>query len=643
MPQNTPNDTALEQAIAVANVPTLLMVLVQMTGDLTWLDPPFRPVRPRGLTDDESGGLPEDVQRRVRAAALEAIIQWRAGRPVALPSPSDELLTRMLSVSMGEEVPPEYGPMIATELRGSEASFASLPIRPPDGFHVVIIGAGVSGLCAAVLFKEAGISFTIVEKNRWLGGTWWENRYPGCGVDTPNHLYSFSFAPHDWTLYFSMRDELQEYLESVATKYDLHPHIRFRSEVTSARYQEGRQRWTVDIETEGRADRLEADVVISAVGGLHHPKLPDIKGLDRFAGPAFHTARWPEGLSTAGRRVAVVGTGATAMQVVPAIAGDAAQVTIFQRSPQWAAPFDKFQVPVPEPLRYLIRTVPLYQRWYRIRLGWIFNDKVYPALQKDPDWPHPDRSVNVINDGYRRHFTRYIRQQLGDRQDLLPAVLPDYPPFGKRMLLDNGWYRTLTRDNVELVTDPIEEVVPDGLVTKSGRHHPADVLVLASGFHAARFLYGLDIRGRGGVSITEMWGEEDARAYLGLAIPGFPNFFCLYGPNTGTGHGGSLMFLTECQMRYIMSVLRQMFERDLGAVECRADVHDAYNRRVDEQHGRMVWTHPGMSTYYRNSRGRVVVTNPWRVVDFWHITREADLGDFITEPRRRPAAAAAGE
>jgi 4-hydroxyacetophenone monooxygenase len=620
----------LEQAISAANVPTLLMVLVQMTGDLRWLEPPYHPVRSSGLTDEESGGLPVAVQAEIRAAALEAILAWRRGTPVALPNPTPELLTRMLSVSMGESVPDEYGPMVAVELQGGDFD-RDVPAAPPTGFSVLIIGAGVSGLCAAVLLQQAGIDYTIIEKNDRVGGTWWENRYPGCGVDTPNHLYSFSFAPHDWTRFYSLRCELEGYLEAVADGFGAHPHIRFRTEVRSASYDEAARAWTVVVDDGSGAQELRASVVISAVGGLHLPKLPDIPGLERFAGPSFHTSRWPDGLDLAGKRVGVVGTGATSMQVVPAIAGEVEHLTIFQRSPQWAAPFDKFQMPVPEPLRHLLREVPLYQRWYRIRLGWIFNDKVYPALRKDPAWTKPDRSVNAINDGHRRHFVRYMKKQLGERQDLLDDVVPDYPPFGKRMLLDNGWFRTLVRDNVTLVTEPIAEVVEDGVVTRSGEHHQLDVLVLASGFRAVQFLSGLDIRGRNGVALSDVWQGDDARAFLGLAVPGFPNFFCLYGPNTGTGHGGSYMFLAECQMRYIMSILRQMFADGIETVECRRDVYEEYNVRVDAQHAEMVWTHPKVETYYRNKRGRVVVTSPWRVVDFWHMTKHADLGDFATE------------
>ena len=594
------------------------------------------------MDDNPTGGLPVPIQDEIRAAAVDALIAWRAGKPVALPEPSDELLVRMLSVSMGEQVPPEYGPMIAWELglRRASRDDGGIEVDPPDGFNVLVIGAGVSGIAAAVKLQAAGIPYTVVEKHETVGGTWWENRYPGAGVDTPSALYSFSFAENDWSLYFALRDELHDYLERVATDFGVRPSIRFSTEVLEASYDEPAQGWTVRVRCgDGSIETLRASVVISAVGAFSRPKMPAIPGLDQFEGPCVHTARWPDGLEVGGRRVAVIGNGASAMQVLPAIAEEAASVTAFQRSPQWAAPFDQFQTPVPEPVRFLAGEVPLYQKWYRVRSGWTFNDRIHPALQKDPSWPHPERAVNEINDRHRKFLTRYIESQIGDRPDLLEEVVPDYPPFGKRILLDNGWYRSLTRDDVRLVTEPIEEVRRDRVVTRSGAEHEVDVLVCATGFDVVRFLAPIEVRGRSGRSLRETWDDDDARAYLGTAVPDFPNFFMLYGPNTQAGHGGSLIGATEAQLHYIMDLLQRMFARGVGSVECRREVYDEYNQRVDEAHERMVWTHPGMSTYYRNSRGRVVVNTPFRIVDFWHMTRTADLDDYVVEPAAEMAPA----
>ena len=308
------------EAISTANVPTLLMVLVQLTGELRWLEEPYRPSRARGMDDNETGGLPDEIQAEIRQAALAAILAWRAGKPMAIPEPSSELRRRMLSWAMAEQVPTEYDPIIEAELAvlihdfGGDAPQLSVP----DGFEVLIIGAGVSGMCTAIHLQRAGIPFTILEKSANLGGTWRDNRYPGAGVDTPNHLYSFSFAPYDWSMYFALRDELQAYLEHVADTFNLRPHIRFETEVESAVYDTPSQHWRVTVkQADGSRQTLESNVLISAVGIFNPIKLPNITGLDRFAGPAFHTAEWPDDLDLSGKRVVMIGNGASALQLGP--------------------------------------------------------------------------------------------------------------------------------------------------------------------------------------------------------------------------------------------------------------------------------------------------------------------------------------
>lgn len=638
-PAHPDSQAALKAAVAAGNIPTLLLVLVQMTGDLAWLDEPYRPTRNRGLGDNSTGGLDPVVQNQVRAAAVKALTAWLAGAPVAIPEPPPELLVRMLGVSMGEPVPLDYADMLAHELGLDDgpqapaptggARTGSAPARTsPSGFRAIVIGAGASGLCAGVRLGQAGIPYTVLERNTDVGGVWHENRYPGAGVDTPSHLYSFSFAPNDWTRWFAAQHEIRAYFERVADEFGVRANTRFGVEVTAATWDEDAQEWVVTTRTAGGTETLRCSVLVSAVGAFNKPRIPDIEGMDDFRGPVAHTARWPEGLDLTDQRVAVVGNGASAMQLVPAVADRARSVTVFQRSPQWAAPFEQFQEEVPPALHWLYREVPLYEAWYRLRLAWTFNDRIHGALQKDPGWAHPERSISAVNDGHRRAFTRHIVEQLGDRQDLLPAVLPTYPPFGKRMLLDNGWFRTVTRDDVELVTDRVVRLEPDRVVTASGKHYEADVVVLATGFDVVRFLAPMTVTGRDGRVLHDEWDDDDARAYLGLTVPGFPNFFCLYGPNTQFGHGGSLLFMIELQMHYLSDLLRQMTDGGLGAVECRQDVHDDYNAAVDAAHNQMVWTHPGMDVYYRNSRGRVVVINPFRIVDFWHRLRHADLEEY---------------
>ena len=620
----------LRSAVAIANVPTLLMVLVQLTGDLRWLDDPYRPQRGRGLDDNDSGGLPESIQQEIRQAAVDALLAHHRGQPIALPTPKPDLCRRMISVCMGEETPPTYGHIVAAELAARVPRPGARPLLGlKPGFKVLIVGAGISGICAAVHLLERGIDFVIVEKGETFGGTWRENRYPAAGVDTPNHLYSFSFAPKDWSRYFALQGEILEYLNDVARSYDLERHTHFGTSVTEARFVEENRQWQVDtLNKHGSPTTYIADAVFSAVGILNIPKKPKIHGLETFPGVVCHTAEWPDDLDVANRRVAVVGNGASAMQIVPAIADDVERLTIFARSKQWAVEFPQFHKRVPDLVRWLLQTVPLYQKWYRQRLAWTFNDRIHITLQKDPDWPHPDRSINRINEKHRQMFTAYVRRELGDRQDLLDVVLPDYPPYGKRILLDNGWYRTISKPNVDLIAHPLVQVDGNTLTAGDGFQTRADVLILATGFKSTEIVSSFEVIGREDRRLKDYWDIDDARAYQGSTVPGFPNLFVLLGPNTGLGHGGSVVQSVERQVHFIMLLLEQLGEHRADLIEVREDACTEYNGKIDDAHDRMIWTHQGMDNWYKNKRGRVVVITPWRNDDFWHMTRKANLDHF---------------
>jgi 4-hydroxyacetophenone monooxygenase len=620
---------ALLEGVKQANIPTLIPVLVQLTGERKWLEPPYAPRKGRGLDDNDTGGLPGPIQDEIKSAAAAAIANWLDRAPVALARPDDAMLARMLSVSMSEDAPPEYGEIIASDMGMASHRLGKAP-RAPAGFCVAIIGAGVSGICAAIKLRELGIACEIFEKAADFGGTWWENAYPGAGVDTPNHIYSFSFARNDWSRYFALQGELLDYFIDVADRHGLRQCTHFNTAVRRIVWDDASQKWNVELRGPGGdAEHVAASVVISAVGALNNPLIPAIPGLETFPGPAFHTAQWPEDLDIRGKRVAVVGNGASAMQVVPAIAEQVGHLTVFARSKQWAAPFPQFQKEVPGPVRALLRHVPLYHAWYRQRLAWTFNDRIHESLQKDSNWPHPERSLNAINDGHRSFFTDYVVDELGERRDLLEKVLPDYPPYGKRMLLDNGWYRAIARNNVTLIAERLAEVRGRTLVASGGETHEADILVLATGFRAVEFLASFDVIGRQGRVLREHWGKDNARAYLGATIPGFPNLFTLLGPNVGLGHGGSVIKAVELQVDYVLSVLARMFEHGAASVEVREDVCEGYNARVDEAHQKMVWTHQGTDNWYRNSRGRVVAITPWRNDDFWRMTRQANADDYF--------------
>jgi 4-hydroxyacetophenone monooxygenase len=619
-------------AVGIANVPALLMVVYQFTGDEKWLRSPYLPTRGKGLTDHDDGGLPAEVQEEIRTAATDVILRLQNGEKLAIVMPSDQQTTQMMSVCMGEPVGAEYGPMLSSEIaRRVDPHLPELqmrPIRVPESYKILVIGTGIAGIAAAQQLEDMGVDYTMLDKQPEPGGNWFQNTYPGAGVDTPSHLYSFSFAKNDWAKHFELRDDLQRYFHRVMKDLGALQRVRFDTDVLSSTYRESDKRWEVRVvNSRGHQETLVADVVISAVGVLNRKRIPDVTNLEVFQGVQFHSSDWPDDLELEGKRVAVVGTGASSMQISPAIASRVEQLTIFQRSPQWVAPFEKFLKPIPTELRMLMQSCPLYHAWYWIRLFWQFGDKVIEALRIDPEWEHPARSVNARNDGHREYFTRYLTKQLENRPDLIEKTLPSYPPFGKRILLDNGWFATIQRDNVSLVTEYVTEVTPTGLIDGAGQHHEVDVIVWATGFQAARFVSSMDVRGADGVSLREAWDDDDPKAFLGVSVPGFPNFFMLGGPNSFPG-SGSFMYFMEVQMRYLRELLTLMAEKGITAVDATERANTTYNELVDSTHARTVWTHPGMQTYYRNSRGRVVFVMPFLNVEYWNMTNELDLADY---------------
>lgn len=634
-------DAELDAALDTANLPILLGCLALITGDDHWTATPYLPTAPPDLGDHDSGGFDDCTAAQIRAEARRALLDWRDGR-LAIPTapPSTDRIAQILSVMLADPVGAEYGPLLAEEM-GIRPRH-SAPTSSPDGFHVVIIGAGISGLAMAVRLSQAGIDYTVVDKNPSVGGTWHENVYPGCGVDTPSHLYALSFDPKpDWSDYFASQGELEEYWSSLAARHDVNEHTRFGTRVHTATFDEESASWSVAIgaaDGDAIAETLTADVVISAVGLLNQPSVPTIEGLSEFLGPAMHTACWDPSIELAGKNVAVIGTGASAMQLVPAAAGLADRVTVFQRTPQWAMPHPLKGQAVSEAKQFLNAHVPFYLAWYRARLFWRMGDKVWGLLQVDPAYPHLGRAVNKGNDRLRAHLTAYIERELVGRPDLLAKSVPDYPPYGKRLLIDAGWFRTLTRENVTLVTDGIEAVTPTGVRTADGVEHPADVLVLATGFRAVDVLSSIEVRGRDGRDLHEVWGPSDGRAHLGIAVPGFPNFFCLYGPNTNTGHGGTVIAGTEMQIQYVTALISRMIDDGLRTVEIRQSVHDRYNDELDAAMSRTVWDYGGTTTYYRNQRGRIVTNSPWRYVDYWTRVHEPCDADYlITTKNPAPA------
>ena len=483
--------------------------------------------------------------------------------------------------------------------------------------------------------EQAGIPYTVFEKNPNVGGTWFENTYPDVRVDVPNHFYSYSFAPNpDWSHYYAHGREIADYVERCARTFGVLANIRFGTEVCRAAFDDTTARWSLELRgRDGREETLRVNALISAVGMLNRPSIPDIDGLDTFEGSVFHSSRWDHGIDMSGRRVAVVGTGASAMQFVPALAPEVDRLTIFQRSRHWVTHNPNYHRSVTDGEKWCFRHIPFYEGWYRFLLMWNSADRLYPAFRVDPTWQSPDVAVSRPNDKLRRLMTDYVVEQLADRPELIDQVLPDYPALGKRMLLDNGWYRTLLRDNVRLVNDRIARVTPRAVVTASGEAVEVDTLILATGFLPNKYLWPMKITSRGR-RLHDVWGE-DPRAYLGISAPGFPNLFILYGPNTNPVVG-SVIFMLECQVNYVVRCIAAMIEAQYASMDCRQDVHDRYNDLVDAEHEQLVWRHPRVHSYYNNGEGRVTTNAPWRMVDYWRMTARPDLGEYLLTPADHP-------
>lgn len=629
------DDELIASALEDASIPTLMMSMIHMSGDASLLD---GAIRPTGVFINEyQGYMSEEDKATVRAQALQVIKDFRDGGCKLPPAPSDETIHRMMNFIVAGEVQEDYVPMMLEEMeldgtdQRSDAWGSEVPVDTRAQHKVLVIGGGMSGVLAAYRLQEAGIPFVVIEKNSSVGGTWFENRYPGVRVDVGNHLYSYSFEPaHHWTQFFSQQPELQQYFEDVVHNHHLDQHIRFSTEVTGAVFDEKQNLWLVDtVDKDGVKEQYLANSVISAVGQLNRPKLPDVPGIESFKGQWCHSAAWDESIDYRGKKVVVVGSGASAFQMVPAIAGDVAHLTVFQRSAPWMFENPIYHDKVPEGKKWCLQNLPFYTRWFRFLIFWPACDGAYDTVFVDPEWPHQERSINEMNEFVYQMFSDHIKGQVGDNEELLQKVIPDYAPMGKRTLQDNGsWLAALQRDNVDLQTQSVASVSEDGVTASDGAFIPADVILYATGFETDRFLWPMEIKGRGGQLLSGQWGIEPS-AYLGITVPNFPNFYCMYGPGTNLAFGGSLIFNGECQIRYIMECLKGLMQTGEKTIECKQSVHADYQKRFRELHARLIWEHDSIKTsFYQNAEGKVTLLWPWKILDMWRWTKEVNSADY---------------
>jgi 4-hydroxyacetophenone monooxygenase len=594
----------LATLVKVADRRTLAAVVTHLTGD------------PGAVPDlrDKPG---------IQALALDILPPFVLGERVP-EVPNDEVLQAAMDLAVGHPVSPEYRTLVR-EQTGIGPVVPLAPLDAPEGFHVAIIGAGVTGVLAARTLHRLGVTnITVLEKNAEPGGTWWQNTYPGCRVDTPSLLYSFSFDQDPgWPEHFSRQPELLRYVKRLASESELGERLWCGTEVKAMTWNGEEACWHLDLHhADGSTRQLSAHAVIAALGLLRVAKYPDIPGREDFAGPTMHSAHWDHSVSLEAKRVGVIGTGASANQIVPAIVPVAAEVVIYQRSPHWIISHPKYGKTLDGIEKQLFDTIPTYREWNRFSESWKFGDGVTPMVRVDPDWPYPERSVNEASDKLRAQLMAYIDAQIGDRPDLVDKIVPNYPPYGKRMLVDNGWYQALRRDDVRLVTSPIQRITSDGVVTTAG-HDELDVLVYATGFKADRVLWPIQVTGAGGVDITARL-EESPEAYLGIAPQDGPNLFITPGPNGTPGHGGNGIFAAECHVRYIVECLRTLFERKARSMTIRDEALRDYVDELCAELPHFVQSLPGFDNWYKGDRDRVTTIAPKSILRFWQDCRRAD-------------------
>lgn len=489
--------------------------------------------------------------------------------------------------------------------------------------RVAILGTGFAGICMAIQLKKAGFhDFTLYEKAGGIGGTWRDNSYPGAACDVRSHLYSFSFEPNpDWSRTYATQPEILRYLEYCVDKYDLLPHIRFHTEMASARFDASRGLWCLRTRD---GQELEAEVVVSGVGQLNRPYTPAIPGLESFGGTHFHSARWNHEHDLSGKTVAVIGNGASAIQFIPQIAPKVGKLLVFQRSPNWVIP--KTDRKISELKKRLFRRFPSLAALHRASIYWELEFRFFAFRQ------HSFLS-KLFEQVARFHLRRHI-----SNPKLREALTPDYPVGCKRILLSDDYYPALERKNVELVTTGIERIEGSALVTQDGRRHEVDTLIFATGFEATSFLAPMRFQGLGGRELHEVW-KDGAEAYLGLAVSGFPNFYMLYGPNTNLGHN-SIVLMIESQVRYIVQCVQAMKERDLLWLDVTPEAMRTFNTELQQELSRSVWA-ANCGSWYKTASGKI--TNNWSsfVTEFDRRTRRPDWVAFHQEARP-PALAAVG-
>ncbi len=623
----TESDGELRRIIDGAELPVLLAAIAAATSDMSWLGEGLEPpLEPADLTPHPHGGLTAEQQERARELAFRGLQALRdRGVTTVGPLPGEQVSDLLDYLTGGRR---EWHPSLKHELdlaadKGGAPDWRLEEIAPGRDFTVLVVGAGVGGIAAAHRFTQAGVPVTVIDSAPRHGGTWWKNRYPGVRLDTPTFGYSYSFAQRgDWPHQFAEGQEILEYLDEVAERAGLLDLMEFSTTLLSARWDESRRAWQVTTQDADGQRRVRwFSAVVSAVGQLDRPHIPDFPGAADYRGITMHTQEWRQDVDWRGARIAVIGTGASAYQVVPAAMRDGVEkLVLFQRSAPWMLPAPTYHDDVTDAFAWLRRKVPYYAQWYRLWVIMIGIEGRTHTTTAEEGWPGAPLSVSAKNAEVREKLIARLASQLEGRPDLLEHAIPSYPPGAKRMLRDNGvWAEALRSDRTTLVTSGIQRFTQRGIVDDDGVEHEVDIVVYATGFLPSDYLDGIEVYGRGGQELHEYWAG-DARAHNCVTVPGFPNFYMVYGPNTGGVAAGSLHFMLERAAEYAVKSVRRVLEEQVAAIDVRPEALDRFVAWVDAENERMSWGQPYVRSWYKNRHGRVSQIWPFTNQDYWDVT-----------------------
>jgi 4-hydroxyacetophenone monooxygenase len=626
----------LRAAVEKLDPVVALLALVHLTGDRSLLSkfaPAFDGVPRKGGSSFSAkpDQVPKEVDPAVVAEIRARLIAGMEADPTAVIHAPDKALFRQLaefaldraltedSVGMGREAAG-----FAVGVDGIEATKV-----PPADFEVLIVGAGMMGIVAAIRLKSAGFHIRVIERNTGVGGTWFNNTYPNVAVDTPSVEYSISFAQNSsWSKYYPRGGEYREYLDGVARKYRIFDQIDFETEFTGCRWDAEAKQWVVSTRQGGREVTYRARAVVMALGFLTRPSFPQVEGLDRFKGPVLHGGYWDDSVDLAGKDIVVVGTGASSAQISTGLADRARHLTVLQRQPNYMMPDPRVMQDVDPDELWALENIPYVTQWQRLQWFSSMMTRTATPAQIDPEFRARTGGVSAMNEGARQLSINYMEQKLAARPDLVEKVRPDFPFFSKRPILDCGYYDTLLRDDVDLVVGELRSCEEDAIVLSDGRRIECDALVLATGY-TLEYFAEFDITGRGGVDLQDLWNPVPY-AYKGMEVPGFPNFFITAGPNSGLASSHTV--LAEQQVHYVTECLKRMVEDDLATMEVTEEACAEFNEMLQERLENTIWMQSGTAHgYYRHHTGKIVLAFPGPNVEYWKMLRRPDMADYAVE------------